>query len=104
MTNDINDAKAPVTKEQQDMIAELAGILEMAKAGKITSFGAVLVYGPGQLNVRFGRANVLELYFGCDALQDGLKAFMLQNAAQQQAKGSRILRAGALPPGMIPGA
>jgi hypothetical protein len=105
MSDPVNGTAAgqgPLGKDQLDVIKELEGLLVEARAGKIASFGMVVVHSPGNVNVRGTMRHLFELYFGCDGLKDVLKGVMLQNAVAQAQAGqrpSRILRAG---PGNIP--
>jgi hypothetical protein len=105
MSDTMNGGEAgqqPLGKDQLDAIKELEEILADARAGKIASFGMIVVHGPGNLNLRGTMSYMLELYFGCDGLKDMLKAIMLQRAQQQaQGRQSRILRPGNLPPGGV---
>ena|SRR5258708_6549335 len=105
--SDVNGAdpgQQPLGKDQLDVIKELESLLAEAKAGRIASFGMVIISGPGNLNIRGTMTHMLEIYFGCDALKDMLKATMLQKAHQQQQarQQSRILRPGNLPAGAMP--
>src|SRR5258708_15565494 len=99
--SDVNDADAgqqPLGKDQLDVIKELEGLIAEAKAGRIASFGMVVISGPGILNIRGTMTHMLEIYFGADALKDMVKAVMMQKAQTQQAqtRQSRILRPGNL--------
>src|SRR5258708_38828334 len=104
--SDVNGAdhgQQPLGKDQLDVVKELEGLLAEAKAGRIASFGMVVISGPGNLNIRGTMTHMLEIYFGADALKDMVKAVMMQKAAAQAQRQSRILRPGnlgAMPPGI----
>jgi hypothetical protein len=107
MSDPVNGTAAgqgPLGKDQLDVIKELEGLLVEARAGKIVSFGMVVVHSPGNINVRGTMCHLFELYFGCDGLKDMIKGIMLQKAvAQAQAsQRPRILRPGPgnMPPGL----
>ncbi len=106
MSDIVNDDEAgqqPLGKDQLDVIKELESLVAEAKAGRIASFGMVVISGPGNLNIRGTMTYMLEIYFGCDALKDTVKAVMMQKAAAQAQRQSRILRPGnlgAMPPGI----
>jgi hypothetical protein len=107
MSDPVNGAEAgqgPLGKDQLDVIKELEGLLVEARAGKIASFGMVVVNSPGNLNLRATMCHLFELYFGCDGLKDVLKGVMLQKAAAQAqaSQRPRILRPGLsnMPPGL----
>ncbi len=103
--SDVNGAdpgQQPLGKDQLDVVKELEGLLAEAKAGRIASFGMVVISGPGNLNIRGTMTHMLEIYFGADALKDMVKAVMMQKASRQPYAQSRILRPGNLPAGAMP--
>lgn len=55
-----------------EVVQLLEQALSMARAGKLTSVGVVLVMGPGQVNAGSAGPSMFEVNFGCDMLKAAL--------------------------------
>lgn len=59
-----------------EVVQLLEQALGLARAGKLTAVGVVLVMGPGQVNAGSAGSAMFEVNFGCDML----KAALVQSA------------------------
>lgn len=80
--NENNGALADLPKFTMPVLANpevvqfLEHALSLARAGKLTAVGMVMVAGPGQVNAGSAGGAMFEVNFGCDML----KAALVQNA------------------------